>query len=176
MSEEMRIELKSKSMKKVGINQQLKILKSGIFSSDDALPDEPAISATELREIDWLVQLCRNAYNSNLVPVEVQSDKCPASSALTAVIFASAIRRVFCFLQSVPHLEHLHPIVRMSLLKQRGMEAVVVLSSLTFNVASRMWTRYGTTLVMEPRPVHVCAADFERLHGSHVTRKHLDTV
>lgn len=56
------------------------------------------------------------------------------------------------------------------------MEALIVLSTLTYNPEKRMWIKNSSTLVEEPRTVHVCAADFERLHGPAVTRKHLDTI
>ena len=57
------------------------------------------------------------------------------------------------------------------------MEALIVLSTLTFNPVKRMWEGNKSVLLAhEPCLVHVCAVDFEKLHGPHVTRKHLDTI
>jgi hypothetical protein len=184
MSEEMRAELKLKSLKKQLRNnnssgqqqqQQLMLLSPNQLRFLGKMPSG-ILSSNQLREIQALAHLCRLAYEANVVPVELQIDACHSSASAIAVIFATVIRRTFHFLESVPQLGELDPSTKMSLLKERGIEALIILSALTFNPISRTWKKDVTTLVPEPVSVHVCSNDFELLHGPLVTRKHLDTV
>ena len=184
MSEEMRAELKLKSLKKQLRNnnpsgqqqqQQLMLLSPNQLRFLGKMPSG-ILSSNQLREIQTLAHLCRLAYEANVVPAELQSDACHSSASAIAVIFATVIRRTFHFLESVPQLSELVSSTKMSLLKERGIEALIILSALTFNPISRTWKKDITTLAPEPVSVHVCSNDFELLHGPLVTRKHLDTI
>lgn len=178
MSEEMRLELKNKSLKKLKTNPQeqtntIRLLPFQVFRP---IQVDTVISFEQIREIYGLAQNCRVAYQTHTIPKEVQSDRCANSSAETAVVFSVAIQRSFSFLESVPQTKELDPAIRTILLKEHGMEALIVLSSLTFNPERQMWLKHYTTLLEEPVPLHVCMSDFERLHGPQVTRKHFDIV
>ena len=183
MSEEMRAELKLKSLKKQlrssnaagGQQQQLMLLSHNQLRFLGKMPDD-ILSVNQMREIQSLVHLCRLSYQTHLIPAELQSDTCHSSASAIAVIFATVIRRVFHFLESVPQLSELVSNTKTSLLKERGIEALIILSALTFNPVIRTLRKDETTLAMEPVPVHVCSNDFELLHGPMVTKKHLDTV
>lgn len=83
---------------------------------------EIIISPDQVAEIDTLVQLCRVAYRAHAFPEELQSEICPSSTAQTAAIFSTVIRRVFSFLESVPQLRQLDMKCRMNLLKEHGMK------------------------------------------------------
>lgn len=184
----MRAELKMKSLKKLRNNQeQLMILTQKIcrqLGPADRSADRMSsliLSPDHAKEINLLVHLCRRAYELTEYPKECQSsDGQAALPGHTAAIFASVIRRVFFFLQSVPQLQQLEESSQMSLLKERGMESLIIMSALTFDPIGRKWaskdrTSYNT-LINEPCPIHVGERDFERLHGTSVMRKHFDTI
>lgn len=188
MSDEMRAELKMKSMKKLRNNQeQLMILTQKIcrqLAPADRSVDRTSgliLSPDHAKEIHLLVHLCRRAYQVTEFPKHCQSSDCQSAlPGQTAVIFASVIRRVFFFLRSVPQLQQLDESSQMSLLKERGMESLIIMSALTFDPIGRKWaSKEGTsynTLISESYPIHVCEKDFERLHGPAVMRKHFDTI
>lgn len=182
MSDEMRAELKLKSMKKLRNNQQQLMALTQQICAQLQRPGERDVTApsvltsNQMGEIQMLIQLCRRAYQTALVPDEVCMNGCSPSPANTAVIFATVIRRTFIFLQSVPQLQQLNLARRMALLKQRGMESLIVLSSLTFDPVARGWNSQNRGLICEPKPIHVCENDFDRLHGEAVKRKHFDTI
>lgn len=119
MSEEMRMELRLKSIKKQKIRQQTSndISNRTIFQS---FPNNKIITSGQIAEIQSLVKLCRISYITHMIPENIQSAKCPSSSAATAIIFSTAIRRVFSFLENVPQLRQLDPMSRMVLFKERG--------------------------------------------------------
>ena len=122
MSEEKRMELKLKSLKKQKIRQQNftnpnDISNRAIFQSS---PNNKIITSGQIAEIQSLVKLCRISYITHMIPESIQSTKCPSSSAATAIIFSTAIRRVFSFLENVPQLRQLDPMSRMVLFKERG--------------------------------------------------------
>ena len=184
MSDEMRAELKMKSMKKLRNNQeQLMILTQQICrqmgpSNRSVTASNLTLTPTQSTEIQLIVQLNRRAYQENAIPKQVQREVCQPSPANTAVIFATVIKRVFYFLQSVPQLKRLDQASQTSLLKQRGMESLIILSALTFDPARRKWStrEFTKSLIKEPNPTHVCEKDFEQLHGVAVARKHFDTL
>lgn len=183
MSDEMRAELKMKSLKKLRNNQeQLMLLTKKICrqlgpnNNGSVVSSSLPLTINQSKEIEMIVQCCRRAYQMNVVPFLVQKEECNPTAATTAIIFVTVIRRVFTFLQSIPQLQQLHPASQTSLLKQHGMESLIVLSALTFDPIGRKWTSKDQTLAKEPVPIHVCEKDFERLHGVSVTRKHFDTI
>lgn len=182
MSDEMRAELKMKSMKKLRCNQeQLMMLTEKIcrqFGPAESSLVSSALILTpgQSREIDLVTSLCRQAYQTHVIPDNIQYESCNSSAATTALIFGTVIRRVFGFLQSIPQLQQLDLCSQTNLLKERGMDSLIVLSALTFDPIGRRWSPECRALVTEPRPLHVCEMDFERLHGVAVTRKHFDTI
>ena len=183
MSDEMRQELRNKSMNKLknnGNNQQQQQQSNTIpllpFQVFRPIQVDAVITFEQIREIYGLFQHCRTAYQTFVLPKEVQSHTCSSSSAETAVMFSVVIQRSFSFLETVPQFKELDPNIRTILLKEHGMEAVIVLSSLTFNPERQMWLKHSTTLAEEPVPLHACILDFERLHGPDVSRKHFDIV
>lgn len=184
MSDEMRAELKMKSMKKLRNNQEQLMILTQQICRQLGPADRPAITTsfiltpTQSTEIQLIVQLCRRSYEVNAIPAEVQREVCQPSAASTAIIFATVIKRVFHFLQSIPQLKALDQETQTNLLKQRGMESLIVLSALTFDPVRRKWStrEFTKSLVKEPNPMHVCEKDFERLHGGTVTRKHFDML
>ena len=185
MSDEMRAELKLKSMNKLRNNQEQLMILTQKICRQSGPPDKPMpspglmLNPDQAKEIHVLVHLCRKAYKDHEYPKQFQTSEC-RPSAHTAVIFSSVIRRVFYFLQSVPQIQHLSTSSQMSLLKERGMESLIVMSALSFDPIGRVWTNRSKTnykvLVDEPYPLHVCEKDFERLHGHAVMRKHFDTI
>lgn len=185
MSDEMRAELKMKSMKKLRNNQEQLMLLTQKICRQLAPIDENVLNgrgvgltAPQSREIQAVVQYCRRAYQANPIPAEVQTEECGKPASSTAVIFATVIRRTFCFLQSMPQLKQLSLESQTSLMKNRAMESLIVLSALTFDPVNRRWTTVAKdhSLLKEPKPIHVCEKDFERLHGVSVTRRHFDTI
>lgn len=182
MSDEMRAELKMKSMKKLRTNQEQLMLLTAKICRQMAPADGSVVSSGlpltpgQSREIDMVVQLCRHSYHTYLIPDESVNEECGPPAGMTALVFGTVIRRVFAFLQSIPQLQQLDIASQTSLLKHHGMESLIVLSALSFDPIGRKFTTKDRTLVKEPRPVHVCEKDFERLHGATVTRKHFDTI
>lgn len=180
----MRAELKLKSMKKLRNNQQQLMALTQQICQQLQRPGEAdvmslgVLTSQQMGEVQMLVHLCRRAYEVAVIPDAVccSSGECAVSPARTAVIFATVIRRTFVFLQSVPQLQQLNVSRRMALLKQRGMESLIVLSALTFDPLERGWNVRNRGLVCEPKPIHVCETDFDQLHGESVKRKHFDTI
>lgn len=184
MSDEMRAELKLKSIKKLRNNQEQLMILTQKICRQLGPPERPSTSPClmlnpdQAKEIHVLVNLCRRSYQVNEYPKQYQSSDCHSPCGHTAVIFSNVIRRVFHFLQSVPQLQHLKTSSQMSLLKQRGMESLIVMSALSFDPIGRVWSNLTNykVLLNEPYPIHVCEKDFERLHGHSVMRKHFDTI
>jgi len=180
----MRAELKLKSMKKLRNNQEQLMILTQKICRQLGPPERPATSPClmlnpdQAKEIHVLVHLCRKSYEVNEYPKQYQTSECLSPTGHTAVIFSNVIRRVFYFLQSVPQLQHLKVSSQMSLLKQRGMESLIVMSALSFDPVGRVWSNKTgyKVLLNEPYPIHVCEKDFERLHGHAVMRKHFDTI
>ena len=180
MSEEMRAELKRKSLMKMAkcqsnppAEQLMTILPRHFRPEQDRTV---YLSDAALHEIKSLVSFCSQAYIEHAISDDLSRTRCHHSSANVAIIFGTCIRRTMAFIQYIPQVRALHLSTQAALMKTRIMEVLVVLSSLTFDPTARAWISTGNSLMKEPKTMHVCAEDFVGLHGEGVMHKHFDVL
>ena len=183
MSEEMRAELKRKSLMKMANNQRKQMENHEPFLGILPRYFRPEqdrtvyLNDSQLNEIESMVSLFSLAYKAQGLPEDTTGSSCRPSSARVALLFGAALKRIVLFIQSVPLMRTLSAATQLSLLRGRLMEVTIVSGCMTFDPAAKAFTHSGNTLLNSSNKVHVCARDFISLHNSEkLLNKHFELL